>query len=70
MSNKDGRIRKNITVGSRVQIVLKQDQKSGHRTTGVVESILTNAVKHPHGIKVMLRSGQVGRIQKILSIKK
>lgn len=68
MKSKDGRIRKNVTIGSRVQIVQKQDQKNGHLTTGIVETILTSAEKHPHGIKVSLKSGKVGRIQKILSI--
>lgn len=70
MGNKDGRIRKNITIGSRVQIVLKQDQKNGHLTTGIVEALLTSTAKHPHGIKVRLKSGKVGRIKKVLSIKK
>ena len=67
MSNKDGRIRKNIVEGSLVQIVLKQDQKSGRLTKGVVETILTPGAKHPHGIKVRLKNGPVGRIKKILS---
>lgn len=66
MAHKDGRIRKNVLMGSLVQIVLKQDQKNGHLTKGVVEEILTSAEKHPQGIKVRLKSGQVGRIQKIL----
>lgn len=70
MSNKDGRIRKNITLGSQVQIVLKQDQKSGHLTKGIVVEILTNSAKHPHGIKVRLKSGQIGRIKKILTVSK
>lgn len=66
MTSKDGRIRKNVLIGASVQIVLKQDQKNGHLTKGVVEEILTGAEKHPHGIKVRLKAGQVGRIQKIL----
>jgi uncharacterized repeat protein (TIGR03833 family) len=70
MSSKDGRFRENILVGAQVQIVLKEDQKSGHLTKGIVEELLTNAAKHPHGIKVRLRSGKVGRVQKILSSKK
>lgn len=70
MINKDGRIRKNVTLGSSVQIVLKQDQKNGHLTKGVVAEILTPAAKHPHGIKVKLRSGKIGRIQKILAVNK
>lgn len=67
MSNKDGRIRKNVMEGALVQIVLKQDQKSGRLTKGVVEAILTPGAKHPHGIKVRLKNGPVGRIKKILS---
>lgn len=70
MANKDGRIRKNVVVGAMVQIVLKQDQQSGHLTKGVVAELLTAATKHPHGIKVRLRSGKVGRVQKVLSAKK
>ena len=70
MSNKDGRIRKNVLIGSQVQIILKQDQKNRHLTKGTIEALLTNAEKHPHGIKVRLRSGKVGRIQKILSVPK
>jgi len=66
MSSKNSRIRANIPVGAQVQIVLKEDQKSGHLTKGIVEELLTNAAKHPHGIKVRLRSGKVGRVQKIL----
>jgi uncharacterized repeat protein (TIGR03833 family) len=70
MSSKDGRLRQNIPIGSMVQIVLKEDQKNGHLTKGVVESLLSNGAKHPHGIKVRLKSGKVGRVQKILSAKK
>jgi uncharacterized repeat protein (TIGR03833 family) len=66
MSNKDGRIRKNMMPGSLVQIVQKPDQKSGRLTKGVVEVILTPGAKHPHGIKVRLKSGPVGRVKKIL----
>lgn len=70
MASKDGRIRKNITLGSLVQIVLKEDQKSGRLTKGQVSQLLTNAAKHPHGIKVRLKTGQIGRVQKVLSSKK
>ena len=70
MGNKDGRILKNITIGSLVQIVLKEDQKTGHLTKGIVEELLTNTANHPHGIKVRLKSGKVGRIKKVLSAKK
>ena len=58
--------RKNIRPGLRVAIVLKQDQRTGRRTVGVVKDILTNSPTHPHGIKVRLTDGQVGRVQKIL----
>lgn len=59
--------RKNIRAGMRVAIVLKQDQRTGRETIGVVKDLLTNSANHPHGIKVRLMDGQVGRVQKILS---
>jgi len=62
----DGKIRKNIRSGLRVAIVLKEDQRSGVLTEGIVRDILTKSPKHPHGIKVRLEDGQVGRVQKIL----
>ncbi len=62
----DGKIRKNIKSGLSVAIVLKQDQRSGILTEGIVRDILTKSPKHPHGIKVRLEDGQVGRVQKIL----
>lgn len=58
--------RKNIKSGLKVAIVLKQDQRSGKRTQGVVKDILTNSASHPHGIKVRLTDNQVGRVQEIL----
>ncbi|MGE5682271.1 MAG: YwbE family protein [Bacillota bacterium] len=58
--------RKNIQPGIRVAIVLKQDQRSGRRTIGVVKDILTSSSSHPHGIKVRLEDGQVGRVKEIL----
>ena len=61
----DGRQRKNIRSGIRVAIVLKQDQDTGKLTDGVVRDILTNSATHPHGIKVRLMSGEVGRVQEI-----
>lgn len=65
-SNKqDGKTRKNITIGSDVEIVLKQDQRNGKLTEGVVKRILTNSPNHPHGIKVQLESGKVGRVKNI-----
>ena len=60
------RERQNIRPGLRVAIVLKQDQRTGRRTVGVVKDILTNSRNHPHGIKVRLTDGQVGRVQEIL----
>lgn len=60
------RIRKNITAGLRVAIVLKQNQRTGEQTLGIVKDLLTNSPDHPHGIKVRLADGQVGRVQKIL----
>jgi uncharacterized repeat protein (TIGR03833 family) len=61
------RLRKNIRAGLKVAIVLKQDQRTGKRTVGVVKDLLTNSSNHPHGIKVRLTSGQVGRVQEILA---
>jgi uncharacterized repeat protein (TIGR03833 family) len=63
----NGTHRSNIKPGLRVQIVLKQDQVSGKLTEGIVKDILTNSPNHPHGIKVRLVSGQVGRVKNILS---
>jgi uncharacterized repeat protein (TIGR03833 family) len=59
----DGRIRQNIRSGITVSIVLKQDQQTGKLTRGIVKDILTNSASHPHGIKVRLVDGQVGRVQ-------
>jgi uncharacterized repeat protein (TIGR03833 family) len=61
----EGRNRKNIRAGLSVSIVLKQDQRTGKLTTGIVKDILTKSPSHPHGIKVRLEDGQVGRVQKI-----
>jgi uncharacterized repeat protein (TIGR03833 family) len=57
--------RNDIKVGLRVFIVLKQDQRSGKLTEGMVKDILTKSPSHPHGIKVRLESGAVGRVKKI-----
>jgi uncharacterized repeat protein (TIGR03833 family) len=59
--------RKNIRAGMRVAVVLKQDQRTGKQTVGIVKDLLTNSAFHPHGIKVRLADGQVGRVQKILA---
>jgi uncharacterized repeat protein (TIGR03833 family) len=60
------RTRRNITPGTKVAIVLKEDQRTGRRTVGVVKDLLTNSPTHPHGIKVRLTDGQVGRVQEII----
>jgi len=59
--------RSEISPGQRVSIVEKQNQSSGLRTEGVVARILTKSASHPHGIKVMLADGRVGRVQGIVS---
>lgn len=61
------RERKNIRAGLKVSIVLKQDQRTGKLTQGTVKDLLTNSNFHPHGIKVRLTDGQVGRVQEILA---
>ncbi len=63
--NQDGRNRKNIQIGQKVEVVQKQDQRTGKLTEGVVKRILTNSANHPHGIKVQLESGAVGRVKNI-----
>jgi len=62
----DGNKRESVKPGCKVAIVLKQDQRSGRLTEGVVKDILTKSPVHPHGIKVRLTDGQVGRVKKIL----
>jgi uncharacterized repeat protein (TIGR03833 family) len=66
-TSKNGSKRANIKPGARVQIVQKQDQTSGKLTEGIIKNILTNSPNHPHGIKVRLVSGQVGRVKNILT---
>lgn len=61
----DGTKRAEITPGAQVSIVLKQDQRSGKLTNGTVKDILTKSATHPHGIKVRLQSGLVGRVKVI-----
>jgi uncharacterized repeat protein (TIGR03833 family) len=61
----DGRNRSNIKAGIEVSIVLKADQRSGNLTRGIIQNILTNSQFHPHGIKVRLTSGEVGRVKEI-----
>ena len=61
-----GQNRKEIQPGLTVEVVLKPDQRTGKRTRGVVKDILTKSPHHPHGIKVRLESGEVGRVQEIV----
>jgi len=61
----DGTRRADIKPGIKVSIVLKKDQRSGNLTEGIVQDILTNSSTHPHGIKVRLESGDVGRVKEI-----
>lgn len=63
----NGQNRKDITPGIEVDIVLKADQRTGKLTNGIVRDILTNSSTHPHGIKVRLTDGQVGRVKSIKS---
>ncbi len=63
----EGELRSNIKPGLEVLIVLKQDQKSGRLTNGIVKNILTKSATHPHGVKVRLESGEVGRVKKIIN---
>jgi uncharacterized repeat protein (TIGR03833 family) len=65
----NGKNRADIRPGLRVVIVLKQDQRTGKQTVGIVKDLLTNSKFHPHGIKVRLTDGQVGRVQEILADK-
>jgi len=63
----DGSKRSDITIGIEVDIVLKKDQRSGDLTRGFVKRILTKSSSHPHGIKVMIDTGEVGRVKVILN---
>ena len=66
----NGKNRKDIIAGLEVDIVLKKDQLTGKKTRGIVKDILTNSSFHPHGIKVRLQDGQVGRVQEIFKTQK
>lgn len=61
----NGQNRADVKIGAKVKIVLKADQRTGQLTEGVVARLLTKSASHPHGIKVMLEDGQVGRVQEI-----
>lgn len=65
----DGKKRSDIKPGTKVNVILKQDQRSGKKTSGIVKDLLTNSPTHPHGIKVRLEDGQVGRVCEILDSK-
>jgi len=62
----NGQRRENIRAGAEVDVILKKDQRSGKLTRGIVKDILTSSSFHPHGIKVRLVSGDVGRVQEIM----
>ena len=62
----DGRNRKDVKVGIEVEVVQKHHQRSGELTTGIVKKLLTKSPNHPHGIKVMLEDGIVGRVKNII----
>lgn len=64
----DGRNRKNIHIGSEVFVVQKHHQRAGELTEGIVKRILTNSSNHPHGIKVQLTSGIVGRVKEVVDL--
>jgi uncharacterized repeat protein (TIGR03833 family) len=63
----NGQNREYVKIGSEVEVILKQDQKTGTLVRGIVAEILTSSSFHPHGIKVRLEDGQVGRVQNIIS---
>ena len=62
----NGQQRGSVRVGQTVDIVKKEDQRSGKKTRGIVQEILTNSLFHPHGIKVRLKGGQVGRVAAVI----
>ena len=64
----NGQTRTNIKPGMAVLIVLKQDQRTGKLTKGIVKDLLTKSPNHPHGIKVRLQDGQVGRVKEVLAM--
>jgi len=67
--NMNGTMRADIRPGMQVLIVLKKDQRSGKLTEGIVKDLLTNSANHPHGIKVRLKSGKIGRVKDIINSK-
>jgi len=67
MNHQDGTIRKNIHIGYEVEVVQKHHQRTGELTWGIVKRILTKSPKHPHGIKVQLQDGIVGRVKEVIT---
>ncbi|MEA2106669.1 MAG: YwbE family protein [Bacteroidota bacterium] len=65
----DGTMRNSIKPGMEVSIVLKKDQRTGKLTQGIVQDILTKSAMHPHGIKVRLTTGEIGRVKEVLNTK-
>ena len=65
-NQEDGRVRKNVQIGCDVEIVQKHHQRGGELTEGVVKRILTKSPSHPHGIKVLLDTGEVGRVKRVV----
>lgn len=63
----NGTVRSDLRPGSVVRIVLKMDQRSGKLTRGTVKDILTKSPTHPHGIKVRLQTGEIGRVKEIIT---
>jgi uncharacterized repeat protein (TIGR03833 family) len=63
----DGRVRENVKPGVEVMVVLKRDQRTGKLTRGTVRDVLTRSRSHPHGIKVRLQDGRIGRVQRIIA---
>jgi len=61
--------RSDVKTGMQVKIVMKEDQRTGKLTEGIVNDILTKSPKHPHGIKVRLETGEVGRVKEIVELK-
>jgi len=68
-ATKTGSSRRNIHLGDTVDIVQKMDQRTGKLTRGIVKDILTNSPSHPHGIKVRLQTGQVGRVRAVIKMR-
>ena len=67
MNNQDGTVRKNIEIGFEVEVVQKHHQRTGELTWGMVKRILTKSPNHPHGIKVLLEDGIVGRVKVVIT---